>query len=231
MKASSKAMWGTVSAIVGAMFVVAVVARLSVSAVDKEPLADPGPTLERQFDIDGFTSVDISGAWQARISSGAYAVSVRAPENYFDHLEVERQGDKLYLGYRSGARMSHDRIVGTVSMPTLEGLDASGASKVELTDIETDELTIDLSGASKVVSSGGRIGTLTLDTSGASKIDFSETPTTNAKVDLSGASKVEVWMDGGRLEGEASGASKVSYSGDVSFLVVDTSGASKVSRR
>ena len=72
MKASGKAMWGTVSAIVGAIFVVAVVARLSVNAVDGSSKTVPAGAGFRQglwqsFTVqDGLPSSDIRAILQDR---------------------------------------------------------------------------------------------------------------------------------------------------------------------
>ncbi len=231
MKTSSKVLLGTAIAVIGLIFVGSVAARISVGSILEEvaDIAEPGPTVERSFSIEGFTALDVSGVWEVTIAKGDYAVSVHAPENLFEHLGVESRGAVLHLDPRRVD--SNIKLRASVSMPALEALDISGVTKVELSDMETERFIVDLSGASKIVSRGGRIGTLELDLSGVSKVNFSETPTTHASVDLSGASHTELWMQGGRLEGDISGASSITYRGHVSSETVNISGVSKVTQR
>ena len=229
MKTSTRALLGTACAIVGLMVILAVAARLWLDPIPEDAVPDPGPTVERRFDIADFEGINVSGAWRVKVSRGENTVSVRAPEGYFDRLVVERRHGILFLEHGRIGSITH--LVATVSTSNLTSIDGSGAARVALNDVETHNLAVNLSGAARIVSSGGRVGRLELVSSGAGRIDFSGTPTKDVHAQLSGSSKVELRMDGGRLEGVASGASTVRYRGDVSSLEIETSGASRVRRK
>lgn len=231
MKTSTKFILGTAVAVIGIIFVGSVAARLSVGSILEETVdsAAPGPTVERSFSLEGFTALEVSDMWEVTIARGKFSVSVQAPENLFEHLDVERRGAVLHL--HNGRGDSNIKLRASVSMPVLEALEMSGVARADLSDMETENFAVRLSGASKILSRGGSFGTLELDLSGISKVDFSQTPTTHASVDLSGTSKAELWMLGGLLEGDVSGASSLAYRGHVSSEALDISGASRVSQR
>ena len=83
MKTSTRALLGTAGAIVGLMVILAVAARLWLDPIPEDAVPDPGPTVERHFDIEDFEGVNVSGAWRVRVSRGENTVSVRAPEGLF----------------------------------------------------------------------------------------------------------------------------------------------------
>ena len=221
-------MLGTAVVVIVLIFVGSVAARLSVGSILEEiaDIPEPGQTVERKYSLEDFTALEVSGVWEVTITRGEFSVSVQAPENLFEHLGVECRGDVLHLDH--GRVDSNIKLRASVSMPAIEALEMSGVARADLSNMETDRFVVDLSGVSKIFSKGGRLGTLEVDLSGVSKVDFSETPTTHAFVDLSGASKAELWMEGGRLEGDVSGASSIKYRGDVSSEAVSISGVSKV---
>ena len=135
------------------------------------------------------------------------------------------------------------------TLPTLAGLDASGASRAGVTgfrsdrnvqinasgaseirgDMETGDLAADVSGGSTLQLTG-RGSAVRATASGASTIDLREFATGDADVEASGASRIDV-NTSGTLNAKASGASTVHYTGNPTLGRVDESGASTVSGR
>ena len=211
-----------------------------------------GRIVTEDFDIRGFSRVDISHAFNVEIiQSGSYEVTVRVDENLQRHLRIEKRGDTLVIGLKPYRRYSLRRVTmeAQVHMPDLRGIDASGASDVRISgfssakDFDVDlsgasyldgeitarDVRIQVSGASRVRLRGGA-AELYLDSSGASNVDLEDFPVQDADIELSGSSEANVVLNG-TLDIDASGASRLYFGGSPSMGRVDLSGASSIKRR
>lgn len=202
--------------------------------------------------LEDFSRVDVSHAFQAEVIQGdTYSVVITIDDNLEQYLVVEQVGDTLRVG------LEQDRLLGLnnttlkarVTMPTLTGVNASGASRVKISgfassknldvevsgasalegDIDAGDVRVEASGASRVDLTGqgqdGRIGA-----SGASQVHMGNFRLTNVDVEASGASQAEVYASG-VLNADASGASTVRYSGNPTLGQVESSGAGRVTPR
>jgi Putative auto-transporter adhesin, head GIN domain len=190
---------------------------------------------ETVLDLEGFDRVDARGVWKITLEQGDdWNVELTYPDQVTDRLDVRVEGDRLVLGVENGrphwwggfgpSNGYEARIV----MPELEGIDLSGAAKVDLIGFAGDTLAITSSGASEVEATRSRFDELELTVSGAGDIDLSEMPVVDAHVVLSGAGNIKLNMNGGELSGTVSGAGKVRYEGTVSRQSVVVSGFSSV---
>jgi hypothetical protein len=136
-----------------------------------------------------------------------------------------------------------------ITMPTLAGVEASGASHITLAgfdssqtlrvvasgassvegEIQAGDTSMEASGASSISLAGGAAN-LVLDVSGASSVDLEAFLVTDLQAELSGASSAVVNASG-TLDVEASGASELSYLGNPTLGSVNTSGASSVQEK
>ncbi|MFC1958251.1 head GIN domain-containing protein [Chloroflexota bacterium] len=166
-----------------------------------------------KYDFSEFTRVDISSAFSYEImQSDTYSVSITANNNVFDDIKITQEGQTLIIGMEiPGVPWAifkvNTSIKVVITMPQLNGLDSSGATRGTVTSFSsTENLDIIVSGASSVelvkISTGG----ITLDTSGSSKI----TGDIEAK----------------NMELEASGASTVQLEGSADSMAADVSGSS-----
>jgi hypothetical protein len=211
-----------------------------------------GRIVTEDFDIRGFSRVDVSHAFQAEVvHSSSYKVVVRVDDNLRQHLRVEKRGETLVIGLKPmrGFSLRNATMEAEVHMPDLRGIEASGASDVRISgfssvkDFEADlsgasyldgeitaqDVDIEVSGASRV-RLRGKAEDLRLDVSGASNLDLKDFPVQDADIELSGASEVEVVLSG-TLDIDASGASRLYFGGSPTMGRVDLSGASSIKRR
>jgi len=205
-----------------------------------------GVVVTRQYDFTGFTRVVVDSGFDVEIDYGeSYGVQVAVDDNLVrEHLEVEIDGDTLHIGLAPLWRYHDITTRARVVMPRLTGLEASGASTVELVGGGFEDVTVDVSGASRVeggvdggelageVSGGGVLdiaGTasvLRLDASGGSRLDLLDLRAETGDLTLSGGSSGQVTVTGA-LKVEASGGSRLEYAGDPR-VSVDASGGSDV---
>ena len=211
-----------------------------------------GRTTTKDYDFSGFTKVSIGSAFQSQITQGeSYAVSVTVDDNLLEYLDVRVDGDTLHVGLKPLVSLGfrNATLKTQITMPDLEGLDLSGATRTQLSgfsntkpvdveisgasqlhgDIKTGQMQMRASGASTVDISGST-GPLDVEASGASTVRLNNFTSTDTSVRASGASNVTVNASG-KLTGDASGASTVRYAGNPASVQVDTSGASSVKQQ
>ena len=198
-----------------------------------------------EYAFANFIRVEISSAFQFEIKqSSSYSINVTADDNLIDYVQVSQDGETLKI--RLGAAPSFRLVTlrASVTMPRLNGLTVSGASRGTVSDFTpTEGLNITVSGASRVEGdfTAGDIGfdvsgasTVRLEgsaddmvavVSGASTFNLGDFTVNNADVNVSGASTGTINLDG-RLDANVSGASTLLYIGDPVMGTINVSGAS-----
>jgi hypothetical protein len=184
-------------------------------------------------DLSGFKGVSIANTITADISAGQdFKVVVDADEDVLPHVLTSVRNNSLIVEFERdwwkslGRSDRKKKVHVTISLPELDDLDVSGASKASVTGVNSDTLKIDISGAS-AVSIDGTARSVNIDLSVASQLQAKQLFTESAEMDLSGASTVKINVSN-RLSVDASGASSVVYSGSPRVTKA-TSGASSVS--
>jgi hypothetical protein len=193
---------------------------------------DLGNVIQKTYDFSGFTSVQLSDAFQYQITqSDTYSITVSAYQNMLDHLDIHQSGSTLYVGLKSGLFGFNDNENSsiTITMPQLNKLDISGACSGNVAGFNSnDSFEADLSGASQL-NLDVTAGKTALSASGASDITGNLTSGETA-ITLSGASQCKLAGSAGNTTIEASGASSMN-SPDFAMQRADVSldGASNAS--
>ena len=237
MRNSQRAIVGLLGIVVALMVVVAI----WVSVTGERPPELSGERTTRTYDFADFDGVDVTGQWQVTVERGdAWRVSVDVPAEVINRVRVERGGDVLHLAY-DGAfmfggfgrvdRENNGAPQATITMPALEMLDLSGASRLSFSGFDGAALSVHVSGGVALQGAASRFDMLTLDLSGAGSVNLADVPVTDANVDISGAASVTLRMAGGRLSGDLSGTANLEYFGNVSEETIDRSGFVNVRRR
>lgn len=193
-------------------------------------------------DVGAFQRVEIHSGFRARVTQGAPSVVVRTDENLMHLVFVGVEGGTLVVRTDPVFQSLHTTLEVDVSTERLEGVAASGASRVTSFATPTQHFPLRASGASVVDLDGLSTETLDLDVSGASEVNVTgqaragtaqvsggsraqlTVPFETLRVDVSGASSLRATVSR-EVTGEASGASRVTIGGGAS-LNVEVSGAS-----
>jgi len=221
----------------------------------------------REIEISGFDRINISHTFQVEITrSNSFGVSITADDNLDEYLDVEKNGSTLNLGLKDNHSYTNVTLRAMVSLPDIYRLELSGASRadisgftfshtvnfqlsgashLELADIETGDASFNISGASKLsgaleipkadmVVSGASTAELSgsaedieINASGASRLNLIDFPAVDADVNLSGASSARIAVSG-ILNAELSGASRLTYAGSPSLGDINVFGGSTV---
>ena len=204
------------------------------------------------LDIENFNEIKANGSFEIEIiQADDYSIEVKGTRRLMDDADIFKSGNKLVLDFDREwdwfkRYNRHEKIGVTITMPDIEAIDLSGASKVYIRNFKGDdiafdltgasyvqalvdinEINADLSGASKLVVKGGGTS-LKADISGASTLEAANYSAEYVKVEASGASKGEVYSTK-EIEIDASGASRVKYNGTENVRV-DIDGGSRVIR-
>ena len=211
-----------------------------------------GRIVTEEFDIRGFSKLEVSHAFQVEVvRSSSYRVVIRVDDNLQEHLQVEKKRDTLVVGLKPSRsyNLRNTTLEAEIQLPELEMIDASGASEVRISgfssskdfqvnlsgasylegDVTAREVFIEVSGASRARLQG-KAEILHVDASGASNLDLEDFPVEDADIELSGASEAAVVLNG-TLDIDASGASRLYFGGSPTMGRVDLSGASSIKRR
>lgn len=171
----------------------------------------PGPVITRQLDYSGFTNVQAGSAFQVELTpSDIYSVSVTAPQNWFDHLKVEKDGGTLKVNFSwefwDFVHNWNSKPALDISMPEISILDLSGASTCSAKGFSSEkDFKLNLSGAS------------------TADIDIAAY---NTSLAISGASHLHGNLNANDVRLNLSGASQAVINGSLNDLNLQCSGAS-----
>ncbi len=185
----------------------------------------------RQFDYSGFTRVEVGHAFDVDITqSESFSISITADDNLFEYIVVTKSGSTLKINLRAGNSYSHTTQQARVTMPGLERLTLSGATRGTISGFSsTDDFRASLSGASSLEMDGIAAGEVSFELSGASHLTGDIIAGGDVDIELSGASKVTLAGSAGDLRLDASGASNAGLDdfpvGDVDISLSGASGA------
>jgi hypothetical protein len=197
--------------------------------------------------LEGFTAVHMGGYAGLEVREGnEFSVDVTADSGIQDHVSAHVERDTLYVSQNYAFLGSAPDVTVTVTLPSLEGVELSGASVASIRASHPESLRVHSSGAAEIdihanptaldldVSGAGRVtmhGTVDsarITVSGAGEVNGEDLTAGDAVVEVSGASNVTLRARDS-LDAEASGASNIGYWG-APAVTSDASGASDIRR-
>lgn len=178
--------------------------------------------------ITALPALDVSGSLPVEVRVGpAPSLVVEADSNLLPLIRTETQGDTLRVYSEKSLRSKTPlRIVYTT--PRLSEVRASGATRVEVSELNGAPLDVKRSGSSEV-RLAGKVGNLNARSSGSGLLDASRLQAGGIDATLSGSSRMrlgQVKGDHARLE--LSGSSSLDASGAVRSLSARVSGSASV---
>lgn len=258
-----------------AIFPIILVAVLTTALLSGCEVTGPGGVVTEEKDFADFTYVDVEGTFEVEIiQSDSFSTSVSADESFFDYIAVSKEGNtlRIYLNPRhtfTDFTLQARTLKAKITMPALYGLHLSGASKATVTgfksskdfnlnvsgassvnidDMEVGDAEFEISGASKVTGSmnasdvrfevsgasevelEGSANNIILTASGASKVKLADFPFSNANAKLSGASETTLDVKG-RLDAVLSDASRLYFQGNPTMGNISVTGASTIKHK
>lgn len=202
-------------------------------------------------EVSAFDKVDVSGAIDVIVNIGNKSeVVIEADSAVMPYVvtEVKDRELKIYnkdiIGFYN---FKNNKILVTITTPSILELESSGACDVTINDLKTDMFKVSLSGACDLIgsfecnvldfeSSGssdsklrGKVKDCNIELSGASDIKAFDLEVDNLKIEGSGSSNVEINVQNS-LDVELSGASELRYKGEPKYIKTDMSGVSNLTK-
>jgi hypothetical protein len=225
-------------------FILTLCASIIISACQTE---DPGPlqAYEKEFSLIEFDRLEMGSSFNIHVSQGnTFSILARGDRRNIDDLNVFKSGNTLVIGFSENGNRNHETYI-DITMPELEAVNFSGASKSQIVGFDSAEgLDLFLSGASicqldadyrqvDLILSGASslrmfgVGEeIKAEISGASVLRAFDYAVDEAAISLSGASSGKVFVES-ELQAAATGASTLLYRGFPS-VTSSVSGASSV---
>jgi hypothetical protein len=229
-----------------------------------------GKTSTFDMAFDNFSKIEAGYAFDVEVTrADSYLIRITIDENLYEYLKISKSGNTLYIGLKSGHHYTKMTQKAVVTLPDLHRLELSGAaeavvsgfstthdmffelsgaSQMELDNLEAADAYFNLSGASEVTGilniadgefdlSGassleleGSADDIIIEASGASDVRLSDFTVVNAKVELSGASDAVINASD-RLDVDLSGASELKYIGSPRLGNINISGGSSIKQK
>lgn len=235
----------------------------------------PGNVVTEEKDFADFTYVTVEGTFEVEIvQSDSFSITISADSSFYDYVDISKEGQTLRIRLSprhtfTDFTLRARNLKAQITMPDLYGLylsgaskgtitgfksshdlnlEVSGASSLDIGDVEAGNVEFQISGASKItgiikaidarlkvsgaskVELEGSARKLILNASGASKINLADFPLDNASINLSGASEATINVKG-RLDSVLSDAASLFFQGNPTMGDTSISGASTIKHR
>ena len=210
-----------------------------------------GVTKVSTKEVSAFDKVDVSGAIDVIVNIGNKSeVVIEADSAIMPYIvtEVKDRELKIYNKDDFGFyNFKNNKILVTITTPSILELESSGACDVTINDLKTDMFKVSLSGACDLIgsfecnvldfeSSGssdsklkGKVKNCNIELSGACDIKALDLEVDSLKIEGSGSSNVEITVQNS-LDVELSGASELRYKGEPKYIKTDMSGVSNLTK-
>ncbi len=210
-----------------------------------------GVTKVSTKEVSAFDKVEIDGAIDVIVNIGNRSeVVIKADSSIMPYIvtEVKDRELKIYNKDDFGFyNYKNNKILVTITTPSILELESSGACDVTINDLKTDMFKVSLSGACDLIgsfecnvldfeSSGssdsklrGKVKNCNIELSGASDIKALDLEVDSLKIEGSGSSNVEITVQNS-LDVELSGASELRYKGEPKYIKTDMSGVAQLTK-
>jgi putative autotransporter adhesin-like protein len=175
-------------------------------------VAGSGTRQTQKRDVASFNSISTEGAFDIEVvCQKPLGLEIEGDSNILPLITTEVSNNVLHVKSVRGYSV-HDPVTLKISVPSLEGVSASGAGTIVVSGVKSEKFEIHASGAPTIRVSGDS-KVIDIDTSGAAKIDTHKLGAAQAVVESKGVSSVEVFA-ADQLDVTVSGPSHVIYEGD-----------------
>lgn len=204
--------------------------RILLASTAAALLATPAFAETQTFNLAGFTRVSAAAGTTVNVTVGGdYSVVAESTGKGLEKLRVEVVGDELQIGrkHKTISWGRSERVVVTVTMPALSGLDVSSGASLGATGVDAGAFALDASsGGSLEVT--GRCDALTVDVSSGGDIDARGLLCRTAVADASSGGNADIYASES-ITGDASSGGNIDVYGKPKNVSKDTSSGGSVS--
>jgi hypothetical protein len=158
---------------------------------------DGGPAVERSFAVGDFDRIELAGAYDVTVHTGAKpGVKARGGENALDRLVVEVRNGVLVIEPRKGHGFNwnwsrNGKVAIDVTVPSLRGAELSGAGDINIDNVKGDRFDGGVNGAGDLTIERVEVGTLALGINGAGSATVRGGSAKSASFEVAGAGDID----------------------------------------
>lgn len=192
-----------------------------------------GNLITENRQVSGFDRIELGGSGELIITQdGSESVRVETDDNVMQYIEVRVENGTLKLGFRNNVNIiSTTRLVFSVSVDDLVGVQISGSGSADGDQLETDRLDLSVSGSGNIqfaelqavevnanisgsglMNLAGAVASQAVDISGSGSYMAGDLCSESIKISVSGSGNATVCATG-TLDADISGSGAVNYYG------------------
>lgn len=185
-----------------------------LSSCASDTVQGEGPLKREERTLAAFQALDVSQSFIVEIETGKpQRIAVEADENLVPLIDTQVVDNTLKIANKPGKVLSSNNPIKIfLSLPSLQGVHAKGASRLVITGLQGDQLKLNLEGGHQVRMVGGVLNDLHIRASGAAQLESLMLKAQNVDIQLSGAASARIRAEK-KLKVTAAGACKLEYKG------------------
>ena len=207
--------------------VLAAICIFAISACSNDAVQGSGKITSQTRNVQAFDKIDVSGNINVLVATGKTPkVTVTTDDNLQKVVLTQAKDDTLFITLKPGIKIEGDHPpVVTIRATKLVGVKASGSGKLNITNLLSDEFSINSTGRYQVVLRG-KVKYLHIRSSGSAKVNTLNLSAEHVKASITGSAilKVEALSS---LNAKISGEGLIEYAGNPK-ITQDISGEGKI---
>lgn len=155
---------------------------------------DPGNQVERTFAVANFERIDLAGAYDVTVRTGAPAsVKASGGEKVLERLKVEVRDGTLVIEpqERKWSWGNRGKVRIEVTVPSLRAVQLAGAGDININEVKGDSFEGGVAGAGDLTIDRAEVGTLALSIHGAGSAVVRGGKARTAKLEVAGAGDID----------------------------------------
>lgn len=156
-----------------------------------------GPTVERNYTVGNFDRIDLAGAYDVTVRTGAApGVKASGDEKTIERLTVEVRDGVLLIHPRKRKGIgwnwsNHGKVTVNVTVPSLRGAQLAGAGDIRINEVKGDEFTGGIAGSGDLTIDRAEVGALKLEIAGAGNAKIVGGRAKSAEYDIAGSGGID----------------------------------------
>ena len=172
-------------------------AAISTSACGQGKAMDAGPTVDRDYPVGSFDRIELAGAYDATVRTGARpSVHARGGQNQLDQLVVEIKSGELRIHpkERHGFHWGWDKsgkVQLTITVPELHAATLAGAGGIDVDRVQGNRFDGQVAGSGNMRLGSVNVSSLKLGIAGSGGVSAGSGRARDAEYEIAGSGGVQ----------------------------------------
>lgn len=176
---------------------VGMAAAVALGACGQARSENPGPTVDRSYSVGNFDRIELAGAYDVTVHTGAKpSVQARGGEKIIERLVVEVRDGVLVIEPRKNDGFNwnwsnNGKVTLNVTVPSLRGAQLGGAGDIRIDNVKGDRFDGGIAGAGDLSVDRIEVNALTMGITGAGNAKLGTGRVKNAEYEIMGSGGID----------------------------------------